>query len=102
MAQEAYIGKYHEFPRLLGKTVRIDERELAVFRLSNDEIRVIENKSPFKGGVLAEGMVSGEYLYDPLYDWKINLTDGNVQAPDSGNVKTYPVKIEEDKVFVTL
>ncbi|MNO04741.1 Assimilatory nitrite reductase [NAD(P)H] small subunit [compost metagenome] len=45
-------------------------------------------------------MVSGEYLYDPLYDWKISLMTGEVQAPDNGQVKVYPVLVEAGKISI--
>ncbi|MNJ05244.1 Assimilatory nitrite reductase [NAD(P)H] small subunit [compost metagenome] len=63
----------------------------------------MENKNPHpKGGPLAEGILSGYYLYDPLYDWKIDLRSGEVQAPDHGQVATFPVKVEGDSVKVSL
>jgi nitrite reductase/ring-hydroxylating ferredoxin subunit len=55
-----------------------------------------------RGGVLSEGLVSGEYVYCPVYDWKISLVDGKVQAPDNGQVRTYKIEIEKDVVFIVL
>ncbi|WP_254052757.1 nitrite reductase small subunit NirD [Bacillus sp. V59.32b] len=95
------IAKYSELPALVGQPIKIGDEEIALFRLSNGEVKAIENKSPHpKGGILSDGLVSGHYVYCPLYDWKISLTDGNVQAPDEGHVKTYDIQLEEDKVFL--
>lgn len=77
--------------------------EIAVFRTTDDQLFALENKSPHrKGGPLAEGMVSGRMLYDPLYDLKISLESGLVQAPDNGQVKTYPVHVIGNKVLLGL
>ncbi|MDT8861043.1 nitrite reductase small subunit NirD [Alkalihalobacillus sp. MEB130] len=95
------IGKYDQLPVQVGQVFVVDNEEIAVFRLSNGDVRAIENKSPHpKGGRLADGLVSGEFVYCPLYDWMISLVDGKVQAPDRGIVKTYLIEIEGDNVFL--
>jgi len=96
------VGSLNDIPERLGKTVKIGPNEIAIFRLANGDIRAIENRCPHKGGVLAEGMVSGEYVYCPMHDWKINLKDGKVQAPDFGCIKTYETEIQNGEVIVIL
>lgn len=95
------VGQIDDFPVRLGRIVKLDELVIAVFRLSDGRFAALENKSPHrKGGILAEGMVSGEYLFDPLYDWKISLIDGLVQAPDTGQVRVFPVRLEGGQVQI--
>lgn len=96
------VGPISELPEKLGKTVTIGIKEIAVFKLESGEIRAIENRCPHKGGVLAEGIVSGEYVFCPMHDWKISVVDGKVQDPDVGCVRSYPVEIKDDKVFILL
>lgn len=98
------VAKVDELPENLGRTVHIGEGnlELAIFKLSSGAVRVIENRCPHKGGVLAEGMVSGEHVFCPMHDWKINMTDGNVEAPDIGCVKTFENKVVDGRVYVLL
>jgi nitrite reductase (NADH) small subunit len=96
-------GEIEEFLPQIGRVVEIEGHQLAVFRTSDDSIFAAENKNPHpKGGPLAEGIVSGYYLYDPLYDWKIDLNTGLVQAPDQGQVQMYPVKIENGQIWIAL
>ncbi|GGJ61852.1 nitrite reductase (NADH) small subunit [Anoxybacillus voinovskiensis] len=98
-----FVAKYSELPERIGQAVKVGEEEIALFRLTNGDVRAIENKSPHpKGGVLSEGLVSGEYVFCPLYDWKISLIDGNVQPPDEGKVKTYAVEVDGDDVYLLL
>lgn len=95
------VGPVGRFPVRIGVRVKVEEREAAVFRLSDGRIFALENKNPHrKGGVISEGMISGEYLYDPLYDWKIHLPTGKVQEPDTGEVQTIDVKIENGVVYL--
>lgn len=52
------VGSIHDFPVSLGKTVKVNGKEIAVFKLSSGKIRAIENRCPHKGGVLSEGIVA--------------------------------------------
>ncbi|RAK18249.1 assimilatory nitrite reductase (NAD(P)H) small subunit [Anoxybacillus vitaminiphilus] len=96
------VGALHHLPKRIGKCVKIGHMELALFRLSNDHVYAVENRCPHRGGDLSQGIVSGEFLFCPLHDWKICMRDGNVQAPDRGCVKTYKVEIENEKIYVQL
>ncbi|MFD1176210.1 nitrite reductase small subunit NirD [Paenibacillus puldeungensis] len=94
-------GALDQFLPQIGRVVEIGGQQIAVFRVSNGGIFAVLNKSPHpKSGPLAEGIVSGNYLYDPLYDWKIDLTTGQVQAPDNGQVQTFQVKVEDGQVWI--
>lgn len=95
------VANYSNLRVWSGYTIKIDDTEITLFKLTNGEVYAIENRSPHpKGGVLSEGLVSGEYVYCPVYDWKISLKDGKVQAPDEGQVRTFKVELEEDIVFI--
>ncbi|MGG3871915.1 nitrite reductase small subunit NirD [Brevibacillus laterosporus] len=96
------IGRVEEFPVQLGRVVQIGEEQVCVFRLSDGSMYALEDKSPYRGGPLSEGIVSGKYVYDPLYDWKICLESGRVQAPDTGQVKTYPLQVIDNIVSINM
>jgi len=96
------IGSIRDLPERIGKTVCVGDKEVAVFKLLNGTIRAIENRCPHKGGVLSEGLVSGEFVFCPMHDWKICLDNGKVQEPDAGCVKTYQTKIVGDEVFLLI
>lgn len=98
--QRKKVSTLSELPRNLGKTVSIGSLEVALFRLNNGEVRAIENKCPHRGGVLAEGIISGEYVFCPMHDWKISIADGQVQKPDTGCVQTFVVEVENEDVYV--
>ena len=94
------IGSAIRLTERLGKCVEIGGIELALFRLSDGQIYALENRCPHKGGDLSQGIVSGEFVFCPIHDWKISIKDGNVQAPDHGCVKTYKVEIEAGKMYI--
>ncbi|PAD30879.1 nitrite reductase small subunit NirD [Paenibacillus sp. 7523-1] len=96
-------GEIEEFLPRIGRVVEIEGRQLAVFRASDGTVFAADNHNPHpKGGPLAEGIISGHYLYDPLYDWKIDLSSGQVQAPDQGQVQMFPVKLENGQVWIAV
>lgn len=94
------VGSLNDFPERLGKKMIVNERELALFHLSSGEIKAVENRCPHKQGPLAEGTVSGDFIFCPLHDYKICLSDGKVQEPDEGQVETFQVEVVGDEVFV--
>jgi nitrite reductase (NADH) small subunit len=96
------VGSVDEVTERLGKTVRVGEKEIAVYKLSNGRIRAIENRCPHKGGVLSEGIVSGDFVFCPMHDWKICLDDGKVQKPDTGCVKSYQTLIEGEDIYLLI
>jgi nitrite reductase (NADH) small subunit len=95
------VAHYSNLRVRSGYTIKIDDTEIALFKLTNGEVYAIENRSPHpKGGVLTEGLVSGECVSCPVSDWKISLKDGKVQAPDEGQVRTFKLETQEDIVFI--
>lgn len=99
-AFKTQIATLDDLPFHVGRVVKLGNREIAVFRLSSGEVKAVENCCPHKGGPLSEGIVAGDYVYCPLHDWKIALSDGDVQFPDTGCVKTFAVEVIEDKVML--
>jgi len=97
------IGTLTNLPIQAGQVILVGEQEIALFRLANGEVYAVENKSPHpKGGTLADGLISGSYLYCPVYDWKISLKTGEVQVPDEGKVRTFDVQVEGDQLYIVL
>ncbi|UJF33822.1 nitrite reductase (NAD(P)H) small subunit [Paenibacillus hexagrammi] len=96
------VGNVEDFPLHLGKVVHIEGGpEIAVFRVAERTLYALENRTGHKkGGPLAEGLVSGEYVYCPLRDCKISLLTGEVQLPDTGRVSVYPLRLDGDVVLV--
>jgi len=101
MSKKIELANYSTLPERTGQVFEMEGQEIALFRLTNGDVHAIENRSPHpKGGTLADGLVSGEYVFCPVYDWKISLVNGQVQAPDTGLVKVYPLEVSNDKVYI--
>jgi nitrite reductase (NADH) small subunit len=92
---ELIVAHISEFQERRSRVLMLEDVEIAVFKLSDGSLKAIENSCPHKQGKLSEGMVCDHHVYCPLHDWKIDLNDGKVQAPDDGCVTAFAVRVDE-------
>lgn len=102
LKEKVKVAKVSELEPLIGKKVIVGDLEIGLFLNEAGEIKAIHNVCPHKQGPLSEGTVSGDYVFCPLHDQKIDLNTGEVQAPDEGCVATYPVEIVDGDIYVCL
>ncbi|MBA8771318.1 nitrite reductase small subunit NirD [Staphylococcus coagulans] len=102
LKEKVKVAKVLELEPLIGKKVIVGDLEIGLFLTEAGEIKAIHNVCPHKQGPLSEGTVSGDYVFCPLHDQKIDLNTGEVQAPDEGCVATYPVEIVDGDIYVCL
>ncbi|MFA7495778.1 MAG: nitrite reductase small subunit NirD [Acidithiobacillus sp.] len=96
------LGSIEEIPALGGRYITTSQGEIALLRNENDEIFAVSNRCPHRGGPLSEGFVSGKTVFCPLHNWQIDLEKGEAMAPDQGCVKTFPIRIENQIVWLGL
>ncbi len=98
------IGNIADIDAKGSRKVIVQEKEIAVFRLTDGSVKAIENRCPHKGGKLSEGMVCGAIVHCPLHDWRIDLKSGKAQAPDEGCVPTYETEVDtvSGSIYITL
>lgn len=96
------VANVKELIPLIGKKVIVKDKEIGLFLTESGKIYAIHNICPHKEGPLSEGTVSGEYVYCPLHDQKIDLNNGIVQEPDTGCVDVFKVEIENEDVYLCL
>jgi nitrite reductase (NADH) small subunit len=51
---------------------------------------------------LSQGIVHDNCVTCPLHNWVISLETGTAQGADEGSVLTFPVKEENDVIFLSL
>lgn len=96
------VGTIDAIPRLGARVVETDEGNIAVFRTATDEVYAIEDRCPHRGGPLSPGIVAGSTVTCPLHGWNIDLASGSAVAPDEGVVGTYPVRVIDGRVYLSL
>lgn len=100
--QKIFVVNFDELEQRVGREIIVDGNKIAVFRLLDDRVKAIGGVCPHTNGPLAEGIVSGEYVFCPLHEYKVSLLDGKVQEPDEGCVATYETSIVDGKVYIMI
>jgi nitrite reductase (NADH) large subunit len=102
------VGPISRFPINRGRTVRIDHRELAVFRLNDsDAVAAIGNVDPFSGAsVLARGIVGDANgtvkVASPMFKHSFALDSGVSLEDPAISVPRFDAKIVDDLVLIHL
>jgi nitrite reductase (NADH) small subunit len=96
------IGSLTDIPRRGARCVATPQGRIAVFRTAEDRVFAIEDRCPHKGGPLSQGIVHGAAVTCPLHNWVISLETGKALGADEGAVRTLPVKVEGDQLFIAL
>ncbi|MBI3316441.1 MAG: nitrite reductase small subunit NirD [Candidatus Omnitrophica bacterium] len=86
-------------PEKEGRQVQYGQHVVALFNLG-EEYLAVENQCPHKGGPLADGIVAGKNVFCPLHNWKINLENGCALSGGTGRVKTFPVKVARNEIYL--
>ena len=95
------VLKTSDLPSGGKKIIEINGLEIALFNILN-QVYAISNICPHNGGSLGEGMLFGQTLLCPLHFWKFNVVTGKSSNQPAFRVETYPVKIEEETIFLDL
>jgi nitrite reductase (NADH) small subunit len=96
------IGTINDIPQRGARCVMTPAGKIGVFRTADDQIFAIEDHCPHKGGPLSQGIVHGASVTCPLHNWVISLETGQALGADEGSVRTIPVKVEGDRLFIAL
>jgi len=94
------IAALDAVPQRGARLVKTAHGCVAVFRTAADEVFALDNACPHKQGPLAEGIVHGASVTCPLHNWVISLETGLVQGEDTGQVATYPAKVEAGRILL--
>ncbi len=96
------IGKVEEIPKQGARVVETAKGDIGIFRTLDDEVFALRDRCPHKNGPLSQGIVHGRRVTCPLHNWKIELESGEAVAPDKGCAASYPVKVENGVVYLSL
>ncbi|MDH5301954.1 MAG: nitrite reductase small subunit NirD [Gammaproteobacteria bacterium] len=102
MSQWVEVGSVESIPRLGARVVKREEGNIGIFRTENDEIFALRDACPHKKGPLSQGIVHGKRVTCPLHNWKLELETGEAVAPDQGCAARFPVKVENDIVYLQI
>ena len=94
------IGPLDAIPQRGARVVKTGMGCVAVFRTHEDRVFALDNACPHKNGPLAEGIVHGNSVTCPLHNWVFDLETGQAQGADSGQVATYPARVDDGHIWL--
>lgn len=83
------------------KVVHVSGREVALFN-ANGKFYAIGNTCKHRGGPLGEGILDGTTVTCPWHGYEYDVTTGKCITDPSLHEEKYHVKVEGEKVFVSL
>jgi nitrite reductase (NADH) small subunit len=96
------VGSITDIPRRGARCVATPCGRIGVFRTAEDQVFALEDRCPHKGGPLSQGIVHGAAVTCPLHNWVISLETGKALGADDGSVRTIPVRVEGERLFIAL
>jgi nitrite reductase (NADH) small subunit len=94
------VGTLESIPVRGARVVKTPAGCIAVFRTAEDQAFAIDDRCPHKGGPLSNGIMHGTSVTCPLHNWVINLASGMAEGADTGEVRTYALKIEAGRILL--
>jgi ferredoxin-NADP reductase/dissimilatory sulfite reductase (desulfoviridin) alpha/beta subunit/nitrite reductase/ring-hydroxylating ferredoxin subunit len=83
------------------RAVVIEGRDLALFVLG-DQVRCLDGLCPHEGGQMAQGDIHEGIVTCPWHGWAFHCDNGQAADGNGCSLRSYPVKIEEGRVLVSL
>lgn len=85
-----------------GKELDVNGVKIAIFNVSG-KYYAIEGYCRHQNGSIAPGKVDGDIVECPLHSWHYNLRTGKlIDYLDGVNLITYPVKVEENQIYIDI
>ena len=89
------LGPAHRIPLGEGRTYRVGDATVAVFRPRSGGVFAVQSDCPHRGGPLADGLVAGAKVVCPLHGFAFDLATGASARAECPALRTYPVVVNE-------
>jgi len=96
-----FVCELQDIPGGEARAFDVEGYNLAIFN-TGDELYALENPCPHMGAALAEGEMIGGSVCCHEHGWMIDLLSGEALERDWAQVATYPVEVQDGKVYVQL
>lgn len=82
--------------------IEIEGKSIALYRVDG-EVFATDNLCTHGNARLCDGFLEGHEIECPLHQGKFDIRTGKaICAPLTEDVRTYPIKIEGDQIFVAI
>lgn len=95
------VAEVSELPEGRTKTVTAMGKSFAITHFEG-EFAALDNHCPHQGGPLGEGQIEEGWLRCPWHGYEYHPCTGKPPEGLDDNVPTYPIKVENDSIFIGL
>ncbi|MEY2890104.1 MAG: naphthalene 1,2-dioxygenase system ferredoxin subunit [Pseudomonadota bacterium] len=82
--------------------IRVEGREIALYEVEG-EIYATDNLCTHGAARMSDGFLEGRFIECPLHQGRFDVCTGKAQcAPLTEDIKTFPVRIENQRVMLKL
>ena len=99
MAEWIRAAKVNDIPEGTAVVFAPEGKTIALFK-SGGQFYAIDNTCPHRGGPLAEGSLEGGQVTCPWHAWTFDIKTGACITAPGVSQRSYPVKKENDDIFV--
>lgn len=97
----AAVGRVADLPDGAGRTVVVDGRPVALFRLG-DEVVALDGRCRHRGGPIGDGMVADGVVTCPHHWWRYDIRTGELVGTPSVRLERFPVEVADGRVTVSV
>ena len=101
MGEFVTVARVGDVPPGTLRKVELDGEPIALAHVDG-RFCATQGKCLHLGGPLGEGHLDGSVVTCPWHGWQYDVRDGRCDTFSSKSVATYPVRVDEEGVFVTL
>jgi len=95
------VAAKKDIPEGGGKVCIAGEKEIALFNVKG-EFHAIDNFCRHRGGPLGEGTLENKFVSCPHHGWVFDVTTGNCVSRGGVIQEKYPVKVEQEEIFIEI
>ncbi|OPX33448.1 hypothetical protein B1H10_05970 [candidate division KSB1 bacterium 4484_188] len=100
--KKIYLCRKSEVTRENPFVFNLNHREQIVLFSTTERYFAVENRYPYAGANLHEGIVENKILMCVWRGWRFDLESGQCLNEYRTRLKTYPVFTENDKLFLVI
>lgn len=97
------VASVDELPPGCSVCVRVQDRDIAVYRLVSGELRASDNRCTHEDASLSDGWLDGDVIECPLHGGRFDLTTGHgLCSPIVEPIEVFPVKVVGGRIAVLI
>ena len=93
------VAHVDEVPHLGKKQIELNGQDILLINMKGT-IYAVEAECPHQGAPLSGALLKDTYLSCPRHGYRFELKDGSCKDHPEFNLKTWPVRIENNEIII--